>query len=201
MKPVSTKRLSRVLCGVALAGAFCAASMPAMAAHQTSHAGSARSYAGATTDKQRTVTLKKEINAAYAEQERDCKKQSASQRSACLKSARQIYRQDMAKVPRLVANPPVAEVIERVVAVTPATPANTATAGNAGAPAAGTTAYGSSGAGSTASGSDSGSSGSSGSNAGTPGSPSDNMMPATGTPLQPSQSPAQGPSPAPAQQQ
>lgn len=103
--------------GVALACALCAAASPAMAAKDP-----ARWTQGDKTKAQRMATLKKEINAAYAEQQAACKHKSAGSRSACLKQARQIYQHDLAHAPQLLAAAPRGEVTERVVASTPATP-------------------------------------------------------------------------------
>jgi hypothetical protein len=149
------KRASLIVRGAALACALCAASLPALAQnHSKPSNGPARWSTAANTKQQRTAILKKEINAAYAQQQSECRHHSASQRAGCMKSARQTYQQDMANVPKLLAQAPSGSVTERVVSTTPApTPTMTTQAGA-------TTASGSSGAGSTASGA-SGSSGSS----------------------------------------
>jgi len=198
------KQASLILRGAALAAALCAASVPAMAQQSQWNKGD-------NSTKQRTAILKKEINAAYAEQQTTCKRQSAGKRSACMKSARQTYQQDMANVPRLVANAPQSEVIERVVSVTPVSPAPAAAA-------PGSTAYGSSSAGSTtSSGSGNASSdaasgtapASTGAAPGTPqssvtgeGGQSGAMMPEPAKPMVPSQpQPRQMPDAPPAQQQ
>jgi hypothetical protein len=128
------KQVSLMLRGATLAAALCAASVPALA--QPS-----QWTKGDKTAQQRTAILKKEISAAYAEQQTVCKRQAAAQRSSCIKSARMTYQRDLANVPRLVANAPQSEVMERVVSVTPAAPAAPA------APAPGSTSYGNSGAG------------------------------------------------------
>jgi hypothetical protein len=129
-----------ILRGVALACALCAAGTPAMAAKDP-----ARWTQGDSTKAQRMATLKKEINAAYAEQQTACKRKSSAKRDACLQQARQIYRHDMANAPRLLAQAPRGRVSERIVSTTPAA---------TGMPTQpGATAYGSSGAGMTGSGS------------------------------------------------
>jgi hypothetical protein len=104
----------------------------------------ARWTQGDKTKAQRMATLKKEINAAYAEQQTACRKKSSASRAACLKEARQVYQHDMAHAPQLLAQAPRGEVSERVVSTTtvPATPAQSS----------GSTAYGSSSAGATGSG-------------------------------------------------
>ncbi|MCS0633157.1 hypothetical protein NX786_27865 [Telluria mixta] len=128
-----------ILRGVALACALCAAGSPAMAAKDP-----ARWTQGDKTKAQRMATLKKEINAAYAEQQTACKKKSSANRAACLKEARLVYQRDMAHAPQLLAQAPRGEVTERVVSTTPApaTPDQSA----------GSTAYGSSSTGATGSG-------------------------------------------------
>jgi hypothetical protein len=128
-----------ILRGVALACALCAAGTSAMAAKDP-----ARWTQGDKTKAQRMATLKKEINAAYAEQQSACRKKSSANRAACLKEARQVYQHDMAQAPQLLAQAPRGEVTERVVSTTtvPATPAQSA----------GATAYGSSGTGATSAG-------------------------------------------------
>jgi len=103
---------------------------------------------GDSTKSQRMATLKKEINAAYAEQQTACKRKSSGKRDACLQQARQIYQRDMANAPRLLAQAPKGRVSERVVSTTPAA---TGTSTQPGA-----SAYGSSGAGMTGSGGASG---------------------------------------------
>jgi hypothetical protein len=127
-----------ILRGVALACALCAAGTPAMAAKDP-----ARWTQGDSTKAQRLATLKKEINAAYAEQQTACKHKASAKRDACLKQARQIYQRDMANAPTLLAQAPKGEVTERVVSTTPAPATSTQP---------GATAYGSSGAGATGSG-------------------------------------------------
>jgi hypothetical protein len=64
--------------------------------------------------------LKKELNAAYADQTAACKKKSSGKRSACLKEARANYQRDSANARQLVANAPQSEIKERVVSTTPA---------------------------------------------------------------------------------
>jgi hypothetical protein len=128
-----------ILRGVALACALCAAGTPAMAAKDP-----ARWTQGDSTKTQRMATLKKEINAAYAEQQSACKRKASARRDACLTQARQIYQRDLANAPRLLAQAPRGRVTERVVSTTPAAPAATTQPG--------ATAYGNSGAGTTGSG-------------------------------------------------
>ena len=128
-----------ILRGVALACALCAAGTPAMAAKDP-----ACWTQGDSTKSQRMATLKKEINAAYAEQQTACKRKASSKRDACMKQARQIYQHDMANAPHLLAQAPRGRVSERIVSTTPAA---TGTSTQPGA-----TAYGSSGAGMTGSG-------------------------------------------------
>jgi hypothetical protein len=48
-------------------------------------------------------TLRKEIGAALAEARQACQQGPAGERKACLKDAQQTYQDDMAKVPRVVA--------------------------------------------------------------------------------------------------
>jgi hypothetical protein len=136
---VEMSKAKCILRGVALACALCAAGTPAMAAKDP-----ARWTQGDSTRSQRMATLKKEINAAYAEQQTACKRKSSGKRDACLKQARQIYQRDMANAPRLLAQAPRGEVTERVVSTTPATPATPAQPG--------ASAYGTSGSGTTGSG-------------------------------------------------
>jgi len=70
----------------------------------------------AQTAKQQSVnTIKKEINAAYAEQKAACAKGARSERASCLDQARQVHRKDMANAGQLVADAPVGGVNERVV--------------------------------------------------------------------------------------
>ena len=136
---VEMSKAKCILRGVALACALYAAGTPAMAAKDP-----ARWTQGDSTRSQRMATLKKEINAAYAEQQAACKRKSSGKRDACLKQARQVYQHDMANAPRLLAQAPRGEVTERVVSTTPATPATPAQPG--------ASAYGTSGSGATGSG-------------------------------------------------
>jgi hypothetical protein len=163
---VEMKRASLILRGAALACALCTASLPALAQHNGKQSSApARWNTGDSTKQQRTAILKKEINAAYAQQQSECRRHAASQRTACLTSARQTYQQDMANVPKLLAAAPAGKVAERVVSTTPApTPTMTTQSGA-------TTASGSTGsAGMTGSSGGSGGSGisSSSSRSGTP---------------------------------
>ncbi len=48
-------------------------------------------------------TLRKEIGAALAEAKRACQQGPAPERGACLKEAQQTYRDDLAKVPQIIA--------------------------------------------------------------------------------------------------
>jgi hypothetical protein len=139
-------KASSILRGAWIACALCAASVPALAGdHPKAAKDPARWSTGDKTKAQRAATLKKEINAAYAEQQTACKHKSAGSRASCLKDARQVYQHDMAQVPQLLAQAPRGKVSERVVSRTTAAPA---------APAQpGATAYGSSGAATTGSGS------------------------------------------------
>lgn len=132
------KQVSLMLRGATLAAALCAASLPALAQPTQWNKGD-------HTQQQRTAILKKEINAAYAEQQSACKRQSSANRAGCMKSARTTYQHDLANVQNLVSNAPQSEVVERVVSVTPAATVPAAAAGP------GSTQYGGSGAGSTSS--------------------------------------------------
>lgn len=138
-----------ILRGVALACALSAASLPALAQNanaSTKHSGPSRWYTGDSTKQQRTATLKKEINAAYAEQQTACKHKAAGKRDDCMKQARLTYQHDMKNVPQLLASAPKGEVSERVVSTSPSTPDTPMQPGSS--------AVGSSAAGSTGSGSD-----------------------------------------------
>jgi hypothetical protein len=186
-------KASSILRGAWIACALCAASVPALAdSHPKAAKDPARWTTGDKTKAQRMATLKKEINAAYAEQQSACRHKSSGGRAACLKEARQVYQHDMAHAPQLLAAAPRGEVTERVVSTTPAATA---------APAEpGATAYGSSNAGAT------------GSGAGTVSGKDDAMPPASGQTgglppprvdeqdMQPPDQPPQG-NPAPVQQQ
>jgi hypothetical protein len=94
----------------------------------------------ADTQQQRLATLKKEINAAYAQQKRECRQQPKNERAGCLKEARKVYRSDMEDAPTLVARGPNPEILTRT------------TVPLGGASEAGTTAVGSSGGGATGAG-------------------------------------------------
>jgi hypothetical protein len=94
----------------------------------------------ADTQQQRLATLKKEINAAYAQQKRECRQQPKNERAGCLKEARRIYRSDMEDAPTLVARGPNPEILTRT------------TVPAAGGSEAGATAVGSSGGGTTSAG-------------------------------------------------
>jgi hypothetical protein len=120
--------------GVALACALGAAALPALpaVAHQATSA-PARWSSGDSTPAQRKATLTKEINAAYAEQQSQCKRQPASQRSACLKEARTTYQHDLASMPRLLAGAPAGSISERVVSTSIGTADRPVPAGGASA--------------------------------------------------------------------
>jgi len=98
---MDTKSLIRR--GAALACALCATALPATAQD------SARKGDSASLN-----ILKKEINAAYAQQQADCRRKSERSRASCLKQAGRIYRRDMANAPALVARAPTSEVREKV---------------------------------------------------------------------------------------
>jgi hypothetical protein len=124
---------------VAVACILCASSAGASAAQHAKHGNDpARWYKGDSTQQQRMNVLKKELNAAYAEQTAACKKKSSGKRSACLKEARANYERDSANARQLVANAPKSEITERVVSTTPA--------GDQDRMQGGASAYGSSGA-------------------------------------------------------
>lgn len=125
-----------ILRGMVVACALSAASLPALAKNPAQQSGASQQA--------RKATLQKEINAAYADQQRACRHEASGQRAACLKQARQTYQQDMANMPQLLADAPTGSVTERVVSTTTAPP--DATQGGA-------SAYGNSGGGSTGSGS------------------------------------------------
>lgn len=56
-----------------------------------------------TTKAAQEHTLRKEIGAALAEARQACQKGAASERSSCLKDAQQTYKDDLAKVPQILA--------------------------------------------------------------------------------------------------
>lgn len=64
----------------------------------------ARWYQEDATSAEQTRTLRKEIGAALAESTNACKKGPASERDACIREARETYKQDMAKVPQVLAD-------------------------------------------------------------------------------------------------
>lgn len=117
---------------IAIACALCVAAVPALAQGQ----------AASKSEQQSLATIKKEINAAYAQQKSECNRGAKSERASCLQQASQTYRSDMGNARQLVANAPSGGVSERVVS----TSTSPATDGGA-------TAVGSSQAASTASGS------------------------------------------------
>jgi hypothetical protein len=139
MKQLSLSRMVAVAC------ILCASSAGASAAQNKHGHDPARWYKGDSTHSQRMQTLKKELNAAYAEQTAACKKKSSSKRSSCLRQARAIYQHDSANARELVANAPKPTITERVVSITPA--------GGQSGTEPGSSAYGGSGAGQTGSGS------------------------------------------------
>ncbi len=63
----------------------------------------ARWSQGDRTSAEQARTLRKEIGAALAEAKQACQKGPAEQRSACMKEAQQTYKDDMAKVPQMMA--------------------------------------------------------------------------------------------------
>lgn len=155
---------------IAMACALCVAAVPALAQGQSASkpGDPARWYAGNKSQQQSLATIKKEINAAYAQQKSECQRGAKGERASCLQQASQTYRSDMANARELVANAPSGGVSERVVATTAADGNTTAMgASQAGASAdganpaadakqgmdAGAAATGNSGAGSTGSGS------------------------------------------------
>jgi hypothetical protein len=105
---------------VAVACILCASSAGASAAQNKHGSDPARWYKGDSTQAQRMQVLKKELNAAYAEQTAACKKKKSGKQSACLKEARANFQRDSANARRLVANAPQSEITERVVSTTPA---------------------------------------------------------------------------------
>jgi len=115
MKQLSLSRMVAVAC------ILCASSAGASAAQHGKHGNDpARWYNGDSTQHQRMNVLKKELNAAYAEQTAACKKTSSAKRSSCMKQARANFARDSANARQLVANAPKSEITERVVSVTPA---------------------------------------------------------------------------------
>jgi hypothetical protein len=129
MKQLSLSRMVAVAC------ILCASSAGASAASNKHGNDPARWYKGDSSDAQRMQILKKELNAAYAEQTAACKKMKSGKQSACLKQARANFQHDSANARQLVANAPQSSVTERVVSVTPAggqdtTPGATAVGGS-----------------------------------------------------------------------
>jgi hypothetical protein len=96
---MSTTKLS--IRAIAMACALCAA-VPAMA---QSNKGQQQSMA----------TLKKEINAAYAQQKTECGRQPKAERASCMSQARQTYQSDMKNAPQLVADAPTGGIQERTI--------------------------------------------------------------------------------------
>jgi hypothetical protein len=125
---------------IAMACALCVAAVPALAQGQSASkpGDPARWYAGNKSQQQSLATIKKEINAAYAQQKSECQRGAKAERASCLQQASQTYRSDMANARELVANAPSGGVSERVVATTAADGNTTAMgASQAGASAAG----------------------------------------------------------------
>jgi hypothetical protein len=114
MKQLSLSRMVAVAC------ILCASSAGASAAQNKHGSDPARWYKGDSTNAQRMQVLKKELNAAYAEQTAACKKKKSGKQSACLKEARANFQRDSANARQLVANAPQSSITERVVSVTPA---------------------------------------------------------------------------------
>jgi hypothetical protein len=129
-----------------LACALCAA-LPAMAQSSAKSGDPARWSKTDKTKQQSMATLKKEINAAYAQQKTECGKQAKSERSSCLAQARQTYDDDMKNAPQLVAQAPTGGIQERTV-----TTVDSGGATAVGSSQGGSTASGSSQGGATASG-------------------------------------------------
>lgn len=112
---MDTKSLVRS--GAALACALCAfsvAPLPAAAQDTARKGDPARWYRGDSTQQQRLDILRKEIDAAYAQQQADCRRKREPGRAGCLKQASRIHRRDMANAPSLVAQAPTSEVREKV---------------------------------------------------------------------------------------
>ena len=114
MKQLSLSRMVAVAC------ILCASSAGASAATNKHGSDPARWYKGDSSQAQRMQVLKKELNAAYAEQTSACKKRKSGKQSACLKEARANFQRDSANARQLVANAPQSSITERVVSVTPA---------------------------------------------------------------------------------
>nr|WP_314539167.1 hypothetical protein [uncultured Massilia sp.] len=133
------KTKTPLLNGVVVACTLCVAAGSALAQSQTAKkpGDPARWY----TKQQTTTTLKKEINAAYAEQKSACNRGAKSERAGCLADARKTYQTDMKNMTQLAKNTPAGGVNERVVTTT-----------EAGGTSGGTSAMGGSQGGSTASG-------------------------------------------------
>lgn len=145
MKQLSLSRMVAVAC------ILCASSAGASAAQHSKHGNDpARWYSSDSTQQQRMNVLKKELNAAYAEQTAACKKKSSANRSSCLKEARATFEHDSANARHLLANAPQSEISERVVSTTPSGSQNDMQGG--------ASAYGNSGTGTTGSGTSTGTS-------------------------------------------
>lgn len=128
---------------IVVACTLCVAAGSALAQSQTAKkpGDPARWY----TKQQTTTTLKKEINAAYAEQKSACNRGAKAERTSCLADARKTYQHDLGNMTQLAQNTPAGGVSERVV--------STVDSGGAGANAdAGASAVGSSQGGATSSG-------------------------------------------------
>lgn len=106
-----TKNLS--FRSIVVACALCAAAGSAFA--QSDSVKKSGDPARWTTKQSTSVTLNKEINAAYAEQKADCNRLAKAERAGCLADARKTYQSDMANKKELAQNAPAGGVSERVV--------------------------------------------------------------------------------------
>src|SRR3712207_2701488 len=101
---------SLVRISTALACALCAAALPAASQDGDHNGERARWYRGDSTQQQRLNILRREIDAADAQQQAESRRKSERSRANCLKQASLIHRRDMANAPALVAEAPVSEV-------------------------------------------------------------------------------------------
>lgn len=146
------------------------------------------------TKQQTSTTLKKEINAAYAEQKSACNRGAKSERAGCLADARKTYQDDMKNLTQLAQNTPAGGVSERVVTTTEAGGASAMGSSQGGATASGGMEAGAAATGST--GSTDTSTGSSGSGitaSGTAQSDAEAATSASGQPQVPQTQPMQPP--------
>ncbi|HEV7814128.1 MAG TPA: hypothetical protein VGP06_03390 [Janthinobacterium sp.] len=60
-----------------------------------------RWYVNDATRQEQLRTLRKEIGAAYQQAQKECKQMAAPDRAACLKDARNTYKQDMSNAEQL----------------------------------------------------------------------------------------------------